>query len=325
MPMLSIIVPVFNVEKYLSRCIDSILGQSFSDFELLLIDDGSMDASGSICDEYAAKDTRIQVFHKENGGVSSARNLGLDNAKGEWVYFVDSDDELACGGLEAINRNFDKKYDVILTGYVECDENGKISYSAISKNIDELPKEKAVEALYDSSFLKYRYLGYAVVWVIRGSVIKSRHLRFDESIVVKEDTLFVTECLCASQNSVRFVAEPVYKYYQRASSVMGALANSYNPKYITSYDAVVKMHHVIQEKFPDNFALNELAKTAILNRVYLIKANMKKAKVDNEVINNLLINSLHQVGLPFFMRYQSSRYKRRINKYLRRKLGGKTN
>ena len=89
--MVSIIVPVYNTEKFLHRCIDSILAQTYTDFELLLIDDGSKDSSGAICDEYAVKDARVRVFHKENGGVSSARNLGLDNAKGEWITFVDSD------------------------------------------------------------------------------------------------------------------------------------------------------------------------------------------------------------------------------------------
>ena len=85
-------MPVYNTEKYLRRCVDSILAQTFTDFELLLINDGSTDSSGAICDEYTQKDSRVRVFHKENGGVSSARNIGLDNAKGEYIAFVDSDD-----------------------------------------------------------------------------------------------------------------------------------------------------------------------------------------------------------------------------------------
>ena len=93
-PVLSIIVPVYNVEKYLARCIDSILAQTFTDFELILVDDGSTDNSGEICDEYAGKDPRIIVIHKENGGVSSARNHGLDIARGEYITFVDSDDQI---------------------------------------------------------------------------------------------------------------------------------------------------------------------------------------------------------------------------------------
>lgn len=93
--LLSVIVPVYNAEKYLKRCLDSILAQKYTDFELLLIDDGSTDESGRICDEYAEKDSRIRVFHKVNGGVSSARNRGLDNARGEWISFVDSDDSVS--------------------------------------------------------------------------------------------------------------------------------------------------------------------------------------------------------------------------------------
>lgn len=92
MPIISIIVPVYNVEKFLNRCVDSILAQSFTDFELILVDDGSPDNCGAMCDEYAEKDKRVIVIHKENGGASNARNAGLDIAKGKWIGFIDSDD-----------------------------------------------------------------------------------------------------------------------------------------------------------------------------------------------------------------------------------------
>lgn len=92
MPTISVIVPVYNAEKYLHTCVDSILNQTFSDFELILVDDGSPDRCGSICDEYATRDTRVKIIHKKNGGVSGARNVGLDCAKGEYVSFIDPDD-----------------------------------------------------------------------------------------------------------------------------------------------------------------------------------------------------------------------------------------
>ena len=96
MPVISVIVPVYNVEKYLHRCVDSILAQTFTDFELILVDDGSPDNCGKICDEYAEKDSRIHVIHKVNGGLSDARNAGIDwafaNSNSEWVTFIDSDD-----------------------------------------------------------------------------------------------------------------------------------------------------------------------------------------------------------------------------------------
>ena len=92
MPKISIIVPVYNVEEYIHRCIDSILAQTFTDFELILVNDGSHDQCGKICDEYAENDSRIKVIHKKNGGLSDARNAGLEIAQGEYIGFVDSDD-----------------------------------------------------------------------------------------------------------------------------------------------------------------------------------------------------------------------------------------
>lgn len=117
---ISVIVPVYNTELYLHRCIDSILSQTFTDFELLLINDGSTDRSGEICDEYAGKDKRVRVFHKENGGVSSARNIGLDEARGEWIAFVDSDDWVSPKLLEILHGEAEKgKHDLVFCNYAE--------------------------------------------------------------------------------------------------------------------------------------------------------------------------------------------------------------
>ena len=102
--MISVIVPVYNVEKYLDRCVKSILSQSFSDFELLLVDDGSPDRCGEMCDEYAKGDSRIKAFHKRNGGLSDARNFGIEKALGEYLMFVDSDDYIHEQMLETLHR-----------------------------------------------------------------------------------------------------------------------------------------------------------------------------------------------------------------------------
>ena len=111
MPKVSFIVPVYNAGKYLHRCIDSLMQQSFTDFEVLLVDDGSSDDSGKICNDYAAKDERVKVFRKVNGGVSSARNLGLDNASGEYISFVDADDYLETNAMS--DSLFIDGYDLI--------------------------------------------------------------------------------------------------------------------------------------------------------------------------------------------------------------------
>ena len=120
-PKISVIIPVYNAESTLRRCVDSVLAQTFTDFECLLIDDGSKDRSGAICDEYAARDSRIRAFHKENGGVSSARNLGLDNATGEWIAFVDSDDWAGEKYLESFSEYLDA--DLIISGIQSVNKN----------------------------------------------------------------------------------------------------------------------------------------------------------------------------------------------------------
>ena len=117
----SIIVPVYNVEKYLSECIDSILCQTFADFELILVDDGSRDKSGAICDEYAQKDDRIKVIHKENGGQSDARNIGTATSAGEYIIYIDSDDYI-CGNnfLQEIYDKSKSGADIICYKYKKC-------------------------------------------------------------------------------------------------------------------------------------------------------------------------------------------------------------
>ena len=116
--IVSIIVPVYNAEPYLRRCVDSVLAQSFTNWELILIDDGSTDRSGIICDEYALEDNRINVIHKVNGGVSSARNMGLKMARGTWVTFIDSDDTIG-------ENYFDVEFSSDVDLYIACSKKDK--------------------------------------------------------------------------------------------------------------------------------------------------------------------------------------------------------
>ena len=124
--MVSIIVPVYNAELTIRRCVDSICAQKFSDFELILINDGSTDLSGVICEKYAASDSRIIVIHKENGGVSSARNAGLKYAKGEWITFIDADDEVTPSYLENMISNGADDVDLVISYSTIVDQNGQI-------------------------------------------------------------------------------------------------------------------------------------------------------------------------------------------------------
>jgi len=140
---ISIIIPVYNSEKYLKECIDSILSQTFLDFELVLVNDGSTDSSGKICDEYALKDSRVRVFHKENGGVSAARNTGIKAAKGKYVTFVDADDKVKPSFLMDFN-SLELEADFYVQGYIEWVAPDKfnsvyiIDESAFSRDLNQV-------------------------------------------------------------------------------------------------------------------------------------------------------------------------------------------
>ncbi len=194
-PKISVIVPVYNAEKYLHRCIDSILSQTFTDFELLLIDDGSKDKSGTICDEYAEKDSRVKVFHKKNGGVSSARNLGLDNAKGEWICFVDSDDYIESGFLQSFEGNLDS--DLVVGNMVSLSHQGV--FGILSPGIDSGFHTKDVFSLI------LALQAFRVPWgkMFRKDCIGK--LRFNVQLKIGEDNHFIL-CFLHEAGSLRVLS-----------------------------------------------------------------------------------------------------------------------
>lgn len=203
-PKISVIIPVYNVEKYLRRCIDSILAQTFTDFELLLIDDGSKDKSGEICDEYAKKDSRVRVFHKENGGVSSARNLGLDNASGEWVCFVDSDDMVKPEYFASFMMFPD--CDLIVGGYREFGFSEK-EYFISSKQIIKITNVlKEIEFNTDFVVMFFPWGKF-----FKNDIIKKNGITFNEKMRLAEDFVFIID-YSASIDKVFFVPFNNYLY-----------------------------------------------------------------------------------------------------------------
>lgn len=205
MPQISVIVPVYNVEKYLGRCIDSILEQDFGDFELLLVDDGSTDGSSRICDEYAERNSKVKVFHKANGGVSSARNLGLDKACGELISFVDSDDWLDPDCLATlVSRG---NVDLNIVNFTEHNDNGTL----IPDRVDCCLSGENV--LYDFLKTDVNRDSLRTPWgkLFRKEIIKLNNLRFDERLHTCEDTVFVLNyCLCCK--SICLSSSPLYHY-----------------------------------------------------------------------------------------------------------------
>lgn len=189
MPQLSIIVPVYKVEKYLPKCIESILNQTFSDFELILIDDGSPDHCGTICDEYASKDSRIKVIHQANAGVSAARNAGLDIASGTFLGFVDSDDWIDPEMYTAmISAAVNRGADIVICGIQHFDEMGRFLYQELLSSGDYQGFE-----LMASLYAMPNPLG-GCIWnkIYRRECVAD--IRYSEGVSMAEDRIYLFDC-----------------------------------------------------------------------------------------------------------------------------------
>ena len=308
---ISIIIPVYDTEQYLHACLDSILSQGFMDYEVLLIDDGSKDGSGAICDDYARKDNRIKVFHKQNGGVSSARNLGLENAEGEWIYFVDSDDEVLPGGLQTMADCISDDVDVVLAGYERYDENGVVFYKIDDRIVTTLEKEESLSTLYATHGLYYKFLTYGCIRLLRNSIIQSFHLRFDQTLANKEDTLFLTQYILRSNGRTRFTTTPVYRYNERKDSAMGAWKAGFDYPYVDSLYALIKMKHEIAGNFPYFSEVVYIAKEGILLRYYKILDKIKTNGIqDKGLLDKMRKDVNRELGVGFFVRKKIRKLKR---------------
>lgn len=217
-PQISVIIPVYNAEKTLNRCLNSIIAQDFKDFEVLLVDDGSTDDSGKICDEYAAKDDRFKVFHKKNGGASSARNIGLDNAKGEYITFCDADDYTEANWLDVFISNI-KDYDIVVSSFNQIEKkiSNKRVFSYDVHNVD------LVWALLKLDG------GPGFLWnkCFKNEIIKGKKIRFNESYKIWEDEEFVSHYFMFAK-SAKLDPRITYNYYE--SNINIKYRNSQNIK-----------------------------------------------------------------------------------------------
>lgn len=203
-PIFSIILPVYNSEKYLSKCIDSILLQIFPDFELILIDDGSTDGSGRMCDEYAKLDSRVRPFHKTNGGVSSARNYGINNSHGEWITFCDSDDFVDSNWLNNFYSNMDETNQLVVQGFKRV---GPFSEENVYVGFDFIGElGVATDLMYHN-----KCLGYVWNKCFKSSIIHQNNLRFNDFLRFREDEDFVLHYLL-SCNRIVCTKDAGYNY-----------------------------------------------------------------------------------------------------------------
>ena len=271
--LISIIVPVYRTEKYLDRCVESIVNQTYKNLEIILVDDGSPDDCPKMCDEWAKKDKRIKVIHKENGGVSSARNIGIKSAKGKYIGFVDSDDyiekEMYESLIDVLNKN--KNLDYIYCDIYDAEKinnHSREDYKIISKI-------EKIEAIFPFN---------ASIWngIFSRKIINENNIRFDENYFFAEDLIFLIQYLDKSSNKIIHFEKKLYHYVQNNESITHTTNNrKYNQNAINYFMAV---------KFTYQFLEN--TKTDIITNKYLdfmfhllmknINSNIKK-----EIINEL--------------------------------------
>lgn len=213
--MVSIVIPVYNVEKFISQCIDSVLCQTYSNFELILVNDGSTDSSGKICDDYAKKDIRIHVIHIPNSGVSAARNTGIEESKGDWISFIDSDDFVEPDYLERFQIGKDDT-DLIVQGLEYYDNRNGSFFKQVRVCDCILGEEGFKEKVAQNDLLRS---GYPCAKAYRRSLLADK-IRFNTNLSFHEDHIFVLEAMNASK-AIRLVDSVAYKYrYFHSSSTL---------------------------------------------------------------------------------------------------------
>lgn len=270
----SLIVPVYNVEKYLCKCLDSILSQNYTDFELLLIDDGSTDKSGDICDEYSTLHKNIKVYHKENGGLSEARNYGLRYAKGDYIVFIDSDDWIESNSLMLFSEALgNKNFDVLITRLVEVYED-EIRYkdTNFSKYLERnLSKDRAIKWI-----MKYSQNSWpAPKYIVSRKLINDNQLHFLKGRL-HEDLDWTTK-ICYVAKSYCGLSAPWY--YHRMGRV-GSITNTIKLESITDVIEMAAYHYDLLKNNNNNL-LDNLILQRLMCSVYSSIYKIRKCKFED--------------------------------------------
>ena len=274
-PLISIIVPVYDVERYLQKCIDSILAQTFTDFELILVDDGSPDNCPALCDAAAAKDARIRVLHQKNGGLSAARNAGLDVARGEWIGFVDSDDYISPEMYEILYKAVQSTgADLALCDYVKVDETGALctqTHVAVPQK-SLTGRELLQKAYWTTVQIAWNKLYHRTIFA---------QLRYPVG-KLNEDFFVIPEICLNTQRAV-VVPEVLYYYVQRGDSIMG------KSRTLRHYDAAEAAQHywncLVENRVYETLPAAAECTFCVVSRIYwTLPAALRKEPRSKEML-----------------------------------------
>ena len=275
--LVSIIVPVYKVEQYLKRCMDSVLNQTYKNIEIILVDDGSPDNCPALCDEYAKIDSRVRVIHKENGGLSSARNVALDSVKGDYVFFVDSDDWMALDTLEVLNEYLEKDYDMISF------QRTYLTEEKVVEKGEKNPKDMDVSQYIDASFLG-RYDFFVTTKIFKTEVFNN--VRFLEGRNYED--LEVMHRLFLNMKKVVGLDYFLY-YYWKGNE--GAITNTITMKNIQDhYLSANEIYHASKKYLEDRGKdSSNIVAWYKVELVQLYIDYLKSMERNTEIFNNIIL------------------------------------
>ncbi len=315
--LFSVIVPIYKIEKYLSRCIESLLAQSFTDFEVILVDDGSPDNCPTICDDYAAKDKRIKVIHKENGGLVSARQEGIKVALGDYIFHLDGDDALCDNALESAYEIISEYHpDIVSFSYKPC----------VGDQVGEAVHDLAREGLYDKALMQEKIYPHLLSdknmnhifyfsWgkAIRREIAVKHQLNVNPKISLGEDLSCAVPCYLDAK-TVYMSKKAVYLYTIRNDSI----TNDFKTSQITQIADVVEGLRKLEVKKPDDFEAQISRYSCFMCFAVLALAAEGNHFSSVKTIKELIKNSLHREEIKK-AEFQNITIKSRITIFLMKK------
>ena len=294
--LISFIIPVYNVEKYISECICSLMAQKGEDIEFILVDDGSTDTSGKICDEYSKKDKRIFVVHKANEGVAVARNIGIDVAKGEWISFVDGDDKITNNFVSELRHYIKDSFDIIVFAHDNFDGS---NIPALSQDgSTEIFKDSRIEFLQKDCLIHKRsekrefYYDFGYPWgkLYNTEFIRRNNLHFPVGIKINEDQLF-NLCVLKYAKNVLGVHKQLYLYRKNESSItnqnIGFLASTYDRK-------IEKQNKIINELYPNSAEMKSRHAASCFCTLMQVGSRMPSVKKCSRYLRNELEKDVYK-------------------------------
>lgn len=283
--MISIICPVYNRDQYLDALVKSVMSQTYGDWELLLVDDGSTDSSGEICDGYAMKDPRVKVWHQSNEGVSSARNKGLSMASGEYIYFADADDELLPDCLSTLLDHMKPGVDLVTASYIR-NENNEIVPEYIFKegfNITACQYFDVISVLPNARFCE-RYL---TTKLFRKSIITYNSVLFDLHLHYREDVEFLYKYVSFCEGRIVGIDIPVYVYYRRSSGAAEKTNASLNQHTANLFYSTERYLDIVKSRVKSSKAERSLKKILVNDYYRIVQRVVRSRSLQFSLIRSL--------------------------------------